>query len=120
MNELRGAPPNDSLQSPIPGWTIDDTRLVASMRWHRSWLVAYVLAAVWNVGLPRLGVMSTKPLPPHFLVIGDIAAVAFAVLALRAFLARTVIRFTARELRIENPFAPWRKEHHGAWFHERR
>jgi hypothetical protein len=95
-------------RSPIPGWKIDSTGLVASTRWHYSWPIAYAFAAIWNLGLPHLE-LSMHNRPPNFVLIGEIGAFVFAVLAARAFLARTIIRFTARELFVENALAPWQR-----------
>jgi hypothetical protein len=96
-------------RSPIPGWKIDSSGLVASTRWHYSWPIAWAFAAIWNLGLPHL-VLSQKQSPPDsFVWIGDVAAIVFAILAVRAFFTRTVIRFTARELRVENALAPWQR-----------
>ena len=93
-------------QSPIPGWNIDSSGLVATTRWHYSWPIAYAFGVVWNLGLPRLS-LSTKTTPLYVVLIGELAALFFATLALRAFFARTTIRFSAKELTVKNPMAPW-------------
>jgi hypothetical protein len=103
VNEL--APRED--RSPIPGWELDSSGLVAKTRWHYSWAIFYVVAMIWNLVLPQLEIAKHKGSVDVFGVIGRIAAVAFALLAVRALVARTIIRFTAREMVVENRLEPW-------------
>ncbi|MEO8878207.1 MAG: hypothetical protein ABI461_21620, partial [Polyangiaceae bacterium] len=93
--------------SPIPGWKIDSSKLAASMKWHPSWLVFFVFAACWNLVMLRVWAASGKPMVPIFAIASDVAAAAFALLAVRAALARTIVRFDARELTVLAPLAPW-------------
>jgi hypothetical protein len=96
-------------RSPIPGWKIDSSGLVASTRWHYSWPIAYVFAVIWNLVLPRSHLLMAKVGPDYLESIGDVAAFVFLALAARAFLSRTIIRFTASEMCVENALAPWER-----------
>lgn len=90
--------------SPLPGWRIDDAKLVASIRWHRSWPVFYAFAVLWNLGLPLV-----VKAPQSFEIIGYLAAVLFGVMALRALASRTTMRFDARAFVVETPLAFWQR-----------
>lgn len=89
----------------MPGWRSDDTKLVASIRWHRSFPIFYFFAVAWNLGLPLVVPGS----PPMFKIIGYLAAVAFAVLGVRSLASRTTMRFDARAFVVETPLAFWQR-----------
>ncbi len=82
---------------------------MASTRWHYSWSIAWGFGAIWNLALPHLVLSKHQAPPDSFVWFGEVAAIVFAILAVRAFLARTIIRFTARELCVENALGPWQR-----------
>ncbi|MEO8876426.1 MAG: hypothetical protein ABI461_12625, partial [Polyangiaceae bacterium] len=61
----------------------------------------------WNFGILRVWAASGKPMVPIFAIASNVAAAAFALLAVRAAMARTIVRFDARELTVLAPLAPW-------------
>ena len=85
----------------------DDARHLALVRWHVSWSVAFLFAAIWNFVLPALP--TTRPAPPFFETVGHVAGCAFLFLAFRAFVARTRIKLDENGLDVRNAWAPWSK-----------
>ncbi len=79
-------------------------KLEASIRWHRSLPIFYFFAVAWNLVLPLVVPGTT---PPTFKIVGVLAAVAFAILGVRALASRTTMRFDARTFVVETPLAFW-------------
>ncbi|HEX7666149.1 MAG TPA: hypothetical protein VF407_16595, partial [Polyangiaceae bacterium] len=102
MNE----PSSHEEQPPIAGWQTDASGLVARTRWHRSWPIFYFFAVVWNLAFAQAELVHRKGTVGVVTILGAAAAVAFALLGVRALVARTTIRFTPGELVVENALAP--------------